>query len=52
MARRKIYPLGKHGPRELSPGEINSILAERSRNTREMNEKKGRIKRRKSNLDD
>jgi hypothetical protein len=51
MARRRVYPLGKHGPRELSGMEAMKILAERSRVTREVNEKKGR-KRRRSNLDD
>jgi hypothetical protein len=52
MARRRVYPLGKHGPRELSPGEIHAILAERSRIGRERLEKKGIIKKRKSNLDE
>jgi hypothetical protein len=52
MARIKVYPLGKNGPREISPGEIHAILAKRSEITLKFLEKKGRIKRRKSNLDD
>ncbi len=51
MARIKVYPLGKRGPRELSPGEIHAILAKRTRVTRERLEKEGKIKKRKSNLD-
>ncbi len=51
MARRQIYPLGKNGPREISPGEIHVILAKRSKVTQEMWAKKGKTKRRRSNLD-
>ncbi len=51
MARRRIYPLGKHGPRELSGMEAMKILAERSEITIKFLEKNGRIKKRRSNLD-
>ena len=52
MARIKVYPLGKHGPRELSGMEAMKILAERSRVTRKMLEKKGIRKKQRSNLDE
>lgn len=52
MARRQVYPLGKNGPRELSPGEIHAILLKRFKNGRERLEKKGIVKKIKSNLDE
>jgi hypothetical protein len=52
MARVKVYPLGKKGPREISPGEINAELAKRSEITLKFLQRKGRIKKRESNLDD
>jgi hypothetical protein len=52
MARTKVYPLGKKGPREISPGEIHAILARRSEATLKGLVKRGRMKKRESNLDD
>jgi hypothetical protein len=49
MARIKVYPLGKSGPRELSFMESIQILAKRSEVTKKA--RAAREKKRKSNLD-